>query len=85
VQDGSGERWLEAIRKMDNVYGAAHVFICAADSRNAFAGIAGVETGFGPWGDVRTIEQIGEGLSLAFMDPRRPLSKDWAYGTRGWT
>ena len=85
VQDGSGESWLEAIRKMDNVYGAAHVVICAADSRDAFAGIAGVETGRGPWGDVRTIEQIGEGLRLAFMKPRRPLSAKRAYDTRGWT
>ncbi|KAK0746762.1 heterokaryon incompatibility protein-domain-containing protein [Schizothecium vesticola] len=85
VQDGGGERWLEAIRKMDNVYGAAHVVICAAGSSDAFAGIAGVETGRGPWGDVRTIEQIGEGFRLAFMNPRRPGATDGAYDTRGWT
>lgn len=85
VQDGSGERWLEAIRKMDNVYGAAHVVICAADSRNAFAGIAGVETGRGPWGDVRNVEQIGEGFRLAFMYAKQPLSANRVYDTRGWT
>ncbi|KAK3352228.1 heterokaryon incompatibility protein-domain-containing protein [Lasiosphaeria hispida] len=85
VQDGSGERWLEAIRKMDNVYGAAHAVICAADSHGAFAGIAGVETGRGPWGDVRNIEQIGEGFRLAFMYAKQPLSADRAYDTRGWT
>ncbi|KAF4948803.1 hypothetical protein FGADI_9360 [Fusarium gaditjirri] len=85
VQDGGGDRWLEAIRKMDNVYGAAHVVICAADSRDAFAGIEGVETGRGPWGDVRNIEQIGDGFRLAFMYGKQPLSVDRAYDTRGWT
>lgn len=86
VQDGDGERWLEAIRKMDNVYGAAHVVICATGSRDAIAGIAGVETGRGPCGDVRNIEQIGEGFRLAFMSAAQPASSaDGHYGTRGWT
>lgn len=86
VQDGGGERWLEAIRKMDNVYGAAHVVICAAGSRDAFAGIAGVETGRGPYGDVRNIEQIGEGFRLAFMNAGQlPSSEDGGYDSRGWT
>lgn len=86
VQDGGGERWLEAIRKMDNVYGAAHVVICAAGSRDAFAGIAGVDTGRGPYGDVRNIEQIGEGFRLAFMNAGQlPSSEDGGYDSRGWT
>lgn len=48
MQDGSGDRWLEAIRKIDNVYSTAHVVIYAANSRNAFIGIVSVETGRGP-------------------------------------
>lgn len=84
VQGGSGERWLEALRKMDNVYGAAHVVICAAASRDAFAGIVNVESGRGPWGNVRTIEQIGEGFRLGFAHTEF-LPEDRAYDTRGWT
>jgi hypothetical protein len=85
VQDGSGDDWLEAIRKMDIVYGAAYVVICASGSHNAFAGIDGVEKGRGRAGDVRNIEQIADGFRLAFLSADEPSPEKMPYYTRGWT
>ncbi|RYP17925.1 hypothetical protein DL765_004244 [Monosporascus sp. GIB2] len=91
VQDGSGEEKLDAIRKMDIVYGAAHVVIRAVGSLSAFAGIEGIVEGRGrgPAGDMRIVEQIASGVRLAF---RARLSHDLEdpatrlpYYTRGWT
>jgi len=88
VQDNSGDDWLDAIRKMDIVYGAAYVTIIAVGSSDAFAGIAGVESGRGPSGDVRTIEQISDGLRLAFLSADQTSLGELQsvrYYTRGWT
>ncbi|KAL2022856.1 hypothetical protein VTK56DRAFT_4387 [Thermocarpiscus australiensis] len=86
VQDGSGDEWLDAIRKMDIVYGAAYVVICAAGSLSAFAGIDGVVDGQGrgPAGEVRNVEQIADGFRLAFRS-RQHDTTELPYYTRGWT
>lgn len=85
VQDGSGDDWLDALRKMDIVYGAAYVVICASGSPDAFAGIDSLENSRGRAGDVRNIEQIADGFRLAFLSADQVGLEKTPYYTRGWT
>ena len=87
VQDGHGKDWLDAIRKMDMVYGAAYVVICAAGSSSAFAGIPGVSLGRGPAYALRDVEQIGEDFRLVHRSTGSFKLRDehLPYHRRGWT
>ncbi|KAK0702658.1 heterokaryon incompatibility protein-domain-containing protein [Lasiosphaeris hirsuta] len=86
VQDDSGSDWLEAIRKMDVVYGAAYVVICAAGSPSAFGGIDGVVTERGPaGGGKRNVEQIAGGFRLARRGDDNNDDDSLPYYQRGWT
>ncbi|KXX73409.1 hypothetical protein MMYC01_210335 [Madurella mycetomatis] len=88
VQDGTGAEWLEAIRKMDIVYGAAYIVICASGTFSAFDGIDGLSPSR-PRAKPRAVEQIAEGFRLACRDSLAGVADDipgpYPYGFRGWT
>ncbi|KAK3353251.1 heterokaryon incompatibility protein-domain-containing protein [Lasiosphaeria hispida] len=87
VQDGSGADWLDAIRKMDVIYGAANIVICSARTFSAFDGMDGVSPSR-PRAHARQVEQIAKGFRLACCEPidaaTEPL-QPYPYESRGWT
>ncbi|KAF4586566.1 hypothetical protein EYR38_010845 [Pleurotus pulmonarius] len=82
VQDGQGKDWMDAISKMDLVYGAANVVICVMGSDSAFSGIDGISRP--RWG-ARDIEEIGPNFHLAYKRMGAASSHNSVYRTRGWT
>jgi len=87
VQDGSGADWLEAIRKMDMVYGAAYIVICSAQTFSAFDGLDGLSPSR-PRANAREVEQIAEGFRIACRHPIEAVTEPpepYPYDSRGWT
>ncbi|TFK33064.1 heterokaryon incompatibility protein-domain-containing protein [Crucibulum laeve] len=83
VQDDTTGEKLDAITKMDLVYGGAFLTIMAATGIDANAGLPGVRPGTRRYR--QPIEQIKPGFRLAFAEIYQNYIKDAAYYTRAWT
>ena len=85
IQDDyeEGGSKLDAISKMDLVYGAAFLMIMVASGKDAHAGIAGLYPG--TRGDTQPIEEIGPEFRLAYKQKFQDYIAGEVYFTRGWT
>jgi hypothetical protein len=81
--DKEGGSKLDAISKMDLVYGAAFLMIMVASGKDARAGIAGLYPG--TRGDTQPIEEIGPDFRLAYRQTFQDYIAAEVYFTRGWT
>jgi hypothetical protein len=81
--DEQGGSKMDAISKMDLVYGAAFLMIMVAGGKDAHAGIAGLNPG--TRGNTQPIEEIGPGFRLAYKQTFQDYIADAVYFTRGWT
>ncbi|KAF8889453.1 heterokaryon incompatibility protein-domain-containing protein [Gymnopilus junonius] len=81
--DQKGGSKMDAISKMDLVYGAAFLAIVAAAGKDARAGIPGLYPG--SRGETQAIEEIYPGLRLAYKQTFQDYIADEVYFTRGWT
>jgi len=81
--DEKGGSKLDAISKMDLVYGAAFLMIMVASGKDAGAGIAGLYPG--TRGDTQPIEEIGPDFRLAYKQKFQDYIASEVYFTRGWT
>ena len=81
--DEKGGSKLDAISKMDLVYGAAFLMIMVASGKDARAGIAGLYPG--TRGDSQPIEEIGPDFRLAYKQKFQDYIASEVYFTRGWT
>ena len=85
IQDDNeeGGSKLDAISKMDLIYGAAFFMIMVAGGKDAHAGIAGLYPGTRR--DTQPIEEIGPDFRLAYKQKFQDYIMGSVYFTRGWT
>ncbi|PPQ79026.1 hypothetical protein CVT25_002335 [Psilocybe cyanescens] len=86
IQDDTGyigSTKIDAISKMDLVYGTAYTTIIAASGANANAGLPGLHPG--SRGVSQPIEEIGPGFRLAFKPRAADLISTSVHSTRAWT
>lgn len=85
IQDdiGPGSTKIDAIAKMDLVYGAAYLTIIAASGTNANAGLPGLHAG--TRGATQPIEEIAPGFRLAYKPSAADSIDTCVHSTRAWT